>query len=139
MTQADEINRAFSPIAQAVEDFAHKHAFRIEKCARGNSGWELTRDHDLSGTLSLLLLYNEELGLGIGSVWQFPCPQMSLLYSHFRAVRPCALESDAVMAALALEIKELAEVPFGYWTHLRPLPSPPATEPTAEGGDRGEA
>lgn len=124
MTQAETVNLAFAPIARAVEDFAKEHALEIEKCARGNAGWELTGTHDRGGTSFLLLLYDEARGLGVGSVWQFPCPKMSLLYSHFRPVRPCPLEPDTVRAALAFEIKELALVPFGYWTHLRPLQLP---------------
>lgn len=127
MTDSDKVNRAFVPIAQAVEHFATAHGLHVDKCARGNSGWELTRAHDLGGTFYLLLLYDERLGLGVGSVWQFPCVEMSLLYSHFRPVRPCAVDPAAVKSALDCEIKALEQVPFGYWTHLRPLDLPGAS------------
>ena len=128
MSRAEEVDRVFLPIAQAVEQFAMEHALRLDKCARGNAGWELTRSHDRGGDFFLLLLYDGTLGLGIGSVWQFPCPEMSLQYSHFRPVRPCPLEPDAVTATLAAEMRELANVPFGYWTHLRPLQQTPSED-----------
>ena len=135
MSTPHEVDRVFSPIARAIERFASEHALRLDKCTRGNTGWELTRSDDRGGDVFLLLLYDERLGLGIGSVWQFPCPQMSLQYSHFRPVRKCPLEPDAVSAALATELRELAHVPFGYWTHLRPLqhsPSQDSAEPGAQ-------
>lgn len=121
MTEPDKVNRASLPIAKAVDDFATAHALQIDKCARGNAGWELTRAHHRGGTFYLLLLYDERLGLGVGSVWQFPCVETSLLYSHFRPVRPCALDAAAVTSALDREMKALGQVRFGYWTHLRPL------------------
>lgn len=116
MSEPDKVNRAFLPIAKAIEDFATAHALDIDKCARGNAGWELRAKHDRGGTLFLLLLFDKILGLGVGSVWQFPCIEMSLLYSHFRPVRPCALDAAAVTAALDCELKALRQVPFGYWT-----------------------
>jgi hypothetical protein len=124
VSEADKVKRAFLPISKAVDDFATELA--IDKGARGNAGWELTGDHDRGGTFFLLLLYDELLGLGIGSVWQFPCVETSLLYSHFRPVRPCALDPAAVTTALDCEMKALAQVPFGHWTHVRPL-HPPGT------------
>jgi hypothetical protein len=69
----------------------------------------------------LLLLYDAEHGLGVGSVWQVVVPEMRMQYSHFRPMRPCALEPEAVTAALELELTELAWVRFGYWTHMRHL------------------
>jgi len=81
----------------------------------------LTRPHVLGGTASLLLLYDPSLGLGIGSVWQFPCPEMQLLYSHFRALHSCQLTADEVWAELDKEVQEITQVRFGYWTHLERL------------------
>lgn len=119
-----KIEQAFAPIAQAVERFAADHSLRIDKCARGNAGWELTGAHASGGQVSLLLLYDERLGLGVGSVWQFPCPEMSTLYSHFRPVKPCALAPEAVVTSLASESQALSQVRFGYWTHLQPMQAP---------------
>ncbi|MHB9080154.1 MAG: hypothetical protein ACYC3X_21980 [Pirellulaceae bacterium] len=96
-----------------------------KKCVQGNSGWELTRPHATGGDVTLLLLFNPSLGLGIGSVWQFPCPEMSLLYSHFRPINACPVEPIAVAAALNSELQHLSQVKFGYWTHLRPLQAAP--------------
>jgi hypothetical protein len=122
MEAVDQIERVFAPIADAVTKFAQAESCQIEKCPRGNSGWELTRPHHLGGTLTLLLLYDPSLGLGIGSVWQFPCPEMSLLYSHFRNLRPCALTADEARMALKNALQEIINVPFGYWTDITPLP-----------------
>jgi hypothetical protein len=122
MEMVDQIERVFAPIADAVTKFAQAQSCQVEKCSRGNSGWELTRAHHLGGTLTLLLLYNSSLGLGIGSVWQFPCPEMSLLYSHFRNPKPCALVADDVLTALKSTLQEIMQVPFGYWTNITPLP-----------------
>lgn len=121
MDLSEKIERAYSPIAQAVERFAADHSLRLEKCARGNAGWELVGPHASGGDVSLLLLYDDRLGLGVGSVWQFPCPEMSTLYSHFRPVRPSALAPEVVTAALESELQALSQVRFGYWTHLQPL------------------
>ena len=88
MATVEEIDRVFAPIADTVARFAERQALRLEKCPRGNAGWELTRPHALGGTVTLLLLHEASLGLGIGSVWQFPCPEMSMLYSHFRGMHP---------------------------------------------------
>jgi hypothetical protein len=123
MGTPEDVNRAFSPIVEVVEQFAKERSFRLDKCVRGNSGWELIRPHDHGGDIYLLLLYDERLGLGVGSVWQYPCPEMALLYSHFRAVRPCVLQPDAVTTTLGSEFQLLAQVPFGWWTHIRPLQS----------------
>lgn len=97
MNVPEIVDRAFSPIAEAVERFAAHHSFRLDKCVRGNAGWELTRPHDRGGDLFLLLLHDDRMGLGVGSVWQFPSPEMSIVYSHFRPVRPCSLAPDAVL------------------------------------------
>jgi len=121
MTMSEKIDQAFSPIAQAVERFASERSFCLAKCPRGNAGWELTKPHDSCGDVTLLLLFDESQGLGVGSVWQFPCPEMSTLYSHFRPIHACALDPDAVTAELESELTSLSQVPFGYWTHLQPL------------------
>jgi hypothetical protein len=121
MHTPEEVDRAFSPIADVVEQFVQTQSFYLDKCPRGNSGWELTRPHDRGGTITLLLLYDATLGLGIGAVWQFPCPEMALLYSHFRPIRPCVLEPEIVVATLNSELQRLVNVPFGYWTHIQPL------------------
>ncbi len=55
--------------------------------------------------------------------WQFACGEMDTLYSHFRKISPCQLNSNDVVAALDLELKEILDVKFGYWTHLQPLKS----------------
>ena len=60
-------------------------------------------------------------GLGIGSVWQFPCPEMSFLYSHFRELRPCPLTAGEVTAMLEREVREITQARFGYWTRIAPL------------------
>jgi hypothetical protein len=94
----------------------------VEKCARGNSGWELTRPHAEGGIVYLLLLHDPSLGLGIGSVWQFSCPEMSMQYSHFRKINPCPLVPEQVIGALEKELPEITSVRFGYWTHMQQLP-----------------
>jgi hypothetical protein len=120
MATIEEIDRVFAPIADAVAQFAQLHSFRLEKCPRGNAGWELTRRHALGGTVTLLLLYDPSLGLGIGAVWQFPCPEMSLCYSHFRDLRPCPVTADEVTTMLDKEVQEIMQVRFGYWTDITP-------------------
>ena len=72
MTFVEKIDVKFASIADAVERFATTRGFRLGKCLRGNSGWELSRNHADGGSITLLLLYDDELGLGIGSNWQFP-------------------------------------------------------------------
>jgi hypothetical protein len=118
MSVSETIARAFAPIAEAVERFASDHALRVDRCPRGNAGWELTRTHSSGGEVTLLLLYDGVLGLGIGSVWQFPCPEMSTLYSHFRAMRPCELTAEPVVTALDAELEgicqELPSKPLTY-------------------------
>jgi len=121
----EEIDVIFHPIADAVERFAEAEGLRIEKCARGNSGWELVRPHDLKGSLYLLLLHDATLGLGVGAVWQFACPEMSVLYSHFRPIHPCPIEPEKVIKALTSELRELSRVEFGYWTHIAPFRNEP--------------
>jgi hypothetical protein len=121
MASLEEVERAFSPIAEDTKQFARSNSFQIEKCARGNAGWELTRPYSLGGTVTLLLLYDESMGLGVGAVWQFPCPEMSLLYSHFRPIRPCELRPETAIEALKSELNQLEQVKFGYWTHISPL------------------
>jgi len=107
---SQEVEQAFSSIAEGGREV----------------GWELTRPHDLGGDLFLLLLFDRNLGLGIGLVWQFPCAETSRLYSHFRAVRPCSIEPGEVAAALEAEYQHLAQVRFGYWTHQSTLDRPTA-------------
>lgn len=92
MDASNEVELAFAPIAESVHRFAETHSFHFENCVHGNFGWELTRPHAAGGDVTLLLLYNPSLGLGIGSVWQFPCPEMSLLYSHLRPINACPVE-----------------------------------------------
>jgi hypothetical protein len=116
-----EIEIAFAPITDAILTFAHRKSFQLDQCVRGNAGWELTQPHTLGGTVTLLLLYEPSWGLGIGSVWQYPCSEMSLLYSHFRKMRSCPLNSEAVTSMLDEESHEIMQVPFGYWTHISPL------------------
>ncbi len=125
MANYEDIDRVFAPIADAVNEFVRLHSFRHEKCSRGNSGWELTRPQADGGTITLLLLYDPSLGLGIGAVWQFPCPEMSLLYSHFRAPRSCPLTADEVTTMLNKSMQEVLQVRFGYWTHITPLNASP--------------
>jgi hypothetical protein len=119
----EEIDRAFAPIADAVTLFASRKQLAIEKCPRGNAGWELTQPHELGGKIAILLLYNPLAGLGIGSVWQFPCADTSLLYAHFRSMHACALDESDVIAALDNELREIKRVRFGYWTNMSPLPA----------------
>ena len=121
MNATEEVERAFAPIANTVQQFAAANGFRVDKCVRGNVGWELTRPHADGGSIFLLLLYNASLGLGIGSNWQFPCPEMSLQYSHFRPIVGCPIMADAVASSLKSELDHLSAVRFGYWTHIRPL------------------
>ncbi len=121
MNLQTKIENAFAQIRSAVEAFAQRDRFRIDRCPRGNSGWELVGDHPDGGEVYLLLLHDDNLGLGIGSVWQVACPEMSMQYSHFRPVRACVSEPTAVVAALELERSALAAVRFGHWTHIRPL------------------
>ena len=116
-----DLERLFDPIASAVERFASQAGFNLHKCARGNSGWELTKELDEGGTVFLLLMYDEESGLGIGSVWQFPCEEMSRLYTHFRPMRPAQMESAAVLSMLQEEKDAILAVKFGYWTHITGL------------------
>lgn len=124
MNVPEKVERVFAPIAQTVERFAADHSLRIEKCTRGNAGWELIGPHASGGDICLLLLYDDRLGLGLGSVWQFPCPEMSILYSHFRPMQPTALVPEAVSTALESELRALSLVRFGYWTHLQPKQTP---------------
>jgi hypothetical protein len=121
MATVEEIDRVFAPFAEAVDNFAWRNRLKLEKCARGNSGWELSQSHRVGGTVYLLLMYDPEAGLGIGSVWQFPCPEMSLLYSHFRKLSAVPLSADSVLSMLKAEAEAIMKVKFGYWTHLQPL------------------
>ena len=121
MASQEQIEVLFAPFSQAITAFAQQHALQIVKCQRGNSGWELTRHHPSGGTLYLLLLHDETLGLGIGAVWQFPCSDTGMLYSHFRAMQCCAMDSKEIEKALARELDAIESVKFGYWTHMAPL------------------
>jgi hypothetical protein len=67
------------------------------------------------------MMYDGDLGLGIGSTWQVPCQETGMLYSHFRPMTPCPIETGAVIAMLDREWSALSKVKFGHWTHLQPL------------------
>jgi hypothetical protein len=121
MANVEEIDRVFEPIAEVVTKYARRKRMMLEKCPRGNAGWELTRPHRFGGTVYLLMLHDPAAGLGIGSVWQFPCPELSLLYSHFRKMSAVPLAPDPVLDALKAEWKAINKIKFGYWTHLKPL------------------
>lgn len=116
-----KIAGVFEPFAVAVEKFANDRGLRLGKCLRGNSGWELTREHPDGGDVNLLLLYDDQYGLGIGSNWQFPCAEMNTLYSHFRPMRSVSNDTDGVVSDLRSELDGILGVKFGYWTHLQPL------------------
>jgi hypothetical protein len=121
MSAPDEIERVFAPIAGAVDEFAREHSLVLDKCVRGNVGWELTFPHNEGGTAFLLLLHDPSLGLGVGSVWQFPCPEMSRRYVHFREMRACELQPEPVTKRLEEELGEITKVRFGFWTHIEPI------------------
>ncbi|MCR9296681.1 MAG: hypothetical protein NXI32_28575 [bacterium] len=130
MTQSEFINEELSPISESVEGFANANGFELGKCLRGNSGWELTRAHPEGGSIHLMMMYDSELGLGIGSMWQVPCQETGMLYSHFRAMNACPIEPETVIQRLDRELVALSKVRFGHWTHLRPLLS--------DSGENGE-
>jgi hypothetical protein len=115
------IDLEFKPIALAVEEFAILRGLNLEKYPRGNPGWELTSDHSFGGVLYLLLMHNPQHGLGIGSVWQFPCEEMARLYSHFRPMRKCSADPAVVEAQLGQELAAIQAVRFGHWTDITPL------------------
>ncbi|HTQ39346.1 MAG TPA: hypothetical protein VMJ32_09970 [Pirellulales bacterium] len=123
MSNADDIERLFEPIAEVVAKYARRKRMKLEKCPRGNSGWELSQPHRYGGTIYLLMLHDPTAGLGIGSVWQFPCPEMSLLYSHFRKLSTVPIVPDPVIATLKAQWKAISKVKFGYWTHMKPMKS----------------
>jgi hypothetical protein len=118
MATTEQIDRLFAPIADTVEDFAQKHSLSLEKYARGNTGWELAQRRSEGGTV---LLYDDTLGLGVGSVWHFLCPEMSMQYSHFRPMAACQINAKDVAARLDEEMRGISAVQFGYWTHMRPF------------------
>jgi hypothetical protein len=118
-----DLESIFAPIDDAVTRFAERNALRLKKCARGNSGWELIGEHPSGGEFYVLLMYDHTLGLGIGSVWQCPCVEMSRLYSHFRKMNACAIEPVDVLNKLDDELHSIRAVPFGYWTNISPLKS----------------
>ena len=68
-------------------------------------------------------MHNRECGLGVGSVWQFPCEEMSRLYSHFRPMLNCSIEPSAVETRLSEELAAIQAVRFGLWTDITPLHS----------------
>jgi len=117
----DEVEAAFAPVSELVVEFNAAHELDLNKCVRGNSGWELTRLHPAGGAIILLMMYERSHGLGIGSVWQVPCEELNRLYSHFRAIRQCAIEPTAVKTMLDEELNAILAVKFGYWTNLLPL------------------
>jgi hypothetical protein len=106
----EEVEKAFSPIAQTLIDFASAHGVAVNMQPRGNGGWELKRDHPRGGQVFVLLLYDRTHGLGIGSVWQFPSPEMSLLYSHFRPMRVCEIQPGLVRAVMQDELDAILAV-----------------------------
>jgi len=124
MATPEEVDRLFAPIAVAVETYATAHGLSLEKFKRGNLGWELNREHPEGGEQHMLLLYDDTLGLGIGSVWYFPCEEMDRIYYYWRQISACPLEAEKVIAALDAERNALARVRFGYWTHSQPLNPP---------------
>lgn len=121
MTQTESINEKFSVISEQVERFADAHNLELGKCLRGNTGWELSRPHPDGGAIYLLMMYDDALGLGIGSNWQVPCLETAMLYSHFRAMQSCPIEAAAVIQRLDREMVALSNVKYGHWTHLQPL------------------
>jgi hypothetical protein len=121
MTDPDFINQKLSPVLESVDEFAQTHGFELGKCLRGNAGWKLTRAHHEGGSIYLLMMYHNDLGLGIGSSWQVSCQETGMLYSHFRSMHPCPIEPAAVTQSLADELAALSKVRFGHWTHLTPL------------------
>lgn len=123
MNLVDLIDQKFSAISEPVEQFANSNGFELGKCNRGNSGWELTRAHPEGGSIYLLMMYDSQLGLGIGSTWQVPCQEMGMMYSHFRPMQPCVIEPITVINALDRELAALSRVIFGHWTNMSPLPS----------------
>jgi hypothetical protein len=116
-----DLEALYAPIAVAVEQFAAKTEFKLRKCARGNSGWELVKGREEGGTAHLLLMYDEALGLGIGSAWHFACPELSRSYTHFRPMRPAEIEPSQVIGMLQEERDAILAVRFGYWTHIAEL------------------
>ena len=137
MATPDAINHLFTPITAGVEKFAADHRLAIEKCERGNQGWELIRPHPDGGEYRLLLMYDETLGLGVGAVWHFSCEEMDRIYYHFRQMASCPIEADKVVSALGEELAALGRVRFGYWTHMQPL-NPPDPQPQSESGRRAD-
>src|SRR5262249_26068416 len=117
MSDTEKIELIFAPIADAAASFAWRNRLKLTKCPRGNSGWELTRKHRHGGTIYLLLMHDDAAGLGIGSVWQYPCSEMSLIYSHFRKMLAVPLVTEDVIKVLRTELKAISKVKFGYWTH----------------------
>jgi hypothetical protein len=116
-----ELESIFKPIANKVSEFADENGLRLKKSPRGNSGWELFGDHPGGGEIFLLLLYDQAYGLGIGSVWQYPCEEMSRLYSHFRAIQGCSIEPSEATTKLSEEFQAIRTIKFGYWTQISPL------------------
>ena len=114
---SETIEREFNPIVDAVQRFADQHELVLLKCPRGNAGWELVRPCE-GGDITLLLLYNPTSGLGVGSVWQYGCVEMSKYYSHFRSINACPIEPDAVVTRLTEELNAIMEVRFGHWTDI---------------------
>ena len=125
MELEQKIAQVFAPFATDVENFANEHRLQVGKCLRGNSGWELTGEHSSGGEINLLLLYDDQHGIGIGSNWQFPCAEMNMLYAHFRPMRSVANIGDDITSNLTSELNTISNVRFGYWTHLQPLSNKP--------------
>jgi hypothetical protein len=94
---------------------ADKHGMRLEKCARGNSGWELVSDHPAGGQVFLLMLYDQSLGLGMGSVWHYPCRKCRCI-TLFRKMRPCAIDAEPPREMLDDELAGIT-CEIRLWTH----------------------
>jgi hypothetical protein len=86
MSITKKLDGIFAPIEAIAYEFASKNGLQILKCPRGNSGWELVREHAEGGHITLLLIYDDKHGLGICSNWQVPSVEMGLLYTHFRNI-----------------------------------------------------
>jgi len=81
------------------------------------------------------MMFDNDLGLGIGSTWQVACDETGILYSHFRSMQSFPIEPDAVTQSLDRELSALSKLRFGHWTHLRPL-HPESSDRAEQSGKR---
>ncbi len=123
MQPLESIVQLLSPITDVVERFANSLGFTLRRSQHGNRGWELTRPHPEGGRQSVLLIYDSDLGLEIGSSWSYESSETERIYYHFRPMRRCAMVAEEVIQSLQAEIEQLDSVRFGLWTHIRPLDS----------------